>query len=205
MRNRVRELRYCKPADLRPHPRNWRTHPAQQSSALKEILAEVGIAGALLAYDSKRAGGLTLIDGHLRRDSADTAWPVLVLDVDDAEADLLLATFDPLSAMAQSAAEKLDALLKDVRPAGEALTEMLAGVRTGSGVFEAEEVAPPVLADGDRAPFQQMTFTLHDSQAESVKAALAKAKAAGAGDGAENENSNGNALAFICEAFNGRG
>ena len=54
--------------------------------------------------------------------------------------------------------------------------------------------------DGDKAPFQQMTFTLHDTQAEQVKAALDISKAMGDFD-TENENSNGNALARICETF----
>ena len=64
------------------------------------------------------------------------------------------------------------------------------------------------LPDEDRAPFQQMTFTLHDTQAETVKEALAASKAMGAFIDSENENSNGNALARICELFlgeNGRG
>jgi hypothetical protein len=53
----------------------------------------------------------------------------------------------------------------------------------------------------DRAPFQQMTFTLHDTQAEQVKEAVRLAKAAGPFVDSENENSNGNALARICETF----
>lgn len=58
----------------------------------------------------------------------------------------------------------------------------------------------PSLPDGDKPEFQQMTFTLHDSQAEEVKAALDVAKAMGAFD-SPNENSNGNALARVCETF----
>lgn len=56
------------------------------------------------------------------------------------------------------------------------------------------------LPNDDRAPFQQMTFTLHDSQAEQVRAALKAAGALGDYD-TPNENSNGNALARICETF----
>lgn len=56
------------------------------------------------------------------------------------------------------------------------------------------------LPEGDRAPFQQMTFTLHDDQVEQVKAALEFSKKIGPFD-SENENSNGNALARICELF----
>ena len=60
----------------------------------------------------------------------------------------------------------------------------------------------PELRDGDRAPFQQMTFTLHDDQVEELNAAISKAKAEGGGQSSVNENSNGNALAFIAGSFN---
>ena len=60
----------------------------------------------------------------------------------------------------------------------------------------------PALPDGDKAPFVQMTFTLHDEQVEEVKAAMDVAKSLGAYD-SPNENSNGNALARICEMFLG--
>jgi len=65
-----------------------------------------------------------------------------------------------------------------------------------------EEIEPPVLRDGDRAPFIQMTFTLHDTQAEELNAAIKKAKNEGGGQSAVNENSNGNALYFIAQRFN---
>ena len=57
------------------------------------------------------------------------------------------------------------------------------------------------LPDEDRAPFQQMTFTLHDEQAEQVKAAITAAKTLGPFVDSPNENSNGNALARIAETF----
>ena len=52
------------------------------------------------------------------------------------------------------------------------------------------------LPDGDKEPFQQMTFTLADAQAETIKEAIKKAKP----DTVEtfaNENGNGNALYTI--------
>ena len=57
------------------------------------------------------------------------------------------------------------------------------------------------IPDADRAPFQQMTFTLHDTQAEQVKRAIVAAGRLGDFADSPNQNSNGNALAFICEAF----
>jgi hypothetical protein len=56
------------------------------------------------------------------------------------------------------------------------------------------------LADGDKAPFQQMTFTLADEQAEQIKNAIADIKQTEEYKYAEtmgNENSNGNALYLI--------
>ena len=70
------------------------------------------------------------------------------------------------------------------------------------GEFDVAEAEMPTLADGDKQPFQQKTFTLHDEQAEDVEAAIAKAKEMGHGESAVNENSNGNALAFVCQSFN---
>jgi hypothetical protein len=70
-------------------------------------------------------------------------------------------------------------------------------------MFNAAEAMAPDLADGDREPFQQMTFTLHDSQVEILKRAMEKAKAEGDFSDSPNENSNGNALTLIAEAFCG--
>ena len=56
------------------------------------------------------------------------------------------------------------------------------------------------LPDGDKAPFQQMTFTLADEQAEKIKQAIADIKQTDEYKYAEtmgNENSNGNALYLI--------
>jgi hypothetical protein len=56
------------------------------------------------------------------------------------------------------------------------------------------------LPDGDKAPFQQMTFTLADEQAEQIKNAISDIKQTEEYKYAEtmgNENSNGNALYLI--------
>jgi hypothetical protein len=56
------------------------------------------------------------------------------------------------------------------------------------------------LPDGDKEPFQQITFTLSDEQAEIVKETLKKAKQNDFSD-TGNENSNGNALWWICQSY----
>jgi hypothetical protein len=128
---------------------------------------------------------------------------VLVLDVDDAEADYLLAVVDPLAAMAVADAGALDALLSSVQSGEAAVTAMLAELAAASSVPTGDdwENAFGGLPDEDRAPFQQMTFTLHDEQAKQVKTALTAAKSLGPFVDSPNENSNGNALVRIAETF----
>jgi DNA modification methylase len=151
LRDRIRELRRVKASELRPNPKNWRTHPQAQQDALRGVLAEVGIADALLARELDD-GSLMLVDGHLRADTdPSTEWPVLILDVSEAEADKLLATFDPLAGMAEADPVKLDELLREIDTGSEALQKMLAeladdaGLYKGNGeVVEDEVPEPPV-------------------------------------------------------------
>lgn len=138
-KNRIVELRYVPASDLEPHPGNWRDHPREQVEALKGVLADVGIADALLAYQSERTGKLTVIDGHLRKDAAPQTWPVLVLDVTDKEADFILATHDPLAALAQADAPALQALLDGVNTDSKAVQEMLSALAEEAGLFAPEE------------------------------------------------------------------
>src|SRR5215471_10333625 len=110
IRDRIRELRRVPANQLRPSPRNWRTHPTAQRDALKGLLAELGYCDALLARELPD-GSLMLIDGHLRCETTpDTDVPVLVLDVSEAEADKLLLTLDPLAGLAVADPQALTAL-----------------------------------------------------------------------------------------------
>lgn len=124
-RNRILELRYCRPDELVDHPKQWRIHPEHQRQAMLGILDEVGIAGAALAYVSPSTGQLTSIDGHLRKSLGDVAFPTLILDLNDAEADLMLASTDPLSAMADGNALRVSDLLSDIQTSNGALHQML--------------------------------------------------------------------------------
>jgi ParB-like chromosome segregation protein Spo0J len=114
IRDRIKELRRVRAGDLRPHPKNWRTHPEEQQNALRGILAEVGYVDALMVRELAD-GSLQIVDGHLRAETTpDAPVPVLVVDLDDAEADKVLATFDPLGAMAEPDEAQLAALLKGI-------------------------------------------------------------------------------------------
>jgi ParB-like chromosome segregation protein Spo0J len=94
----------------------------------------VGIASAVLARETPE-GGLMLIDGHLRTETLHNAEiPVLVLDVSEEEADKILATFDPLGAMAESDADALRALLEEVETGSQELADMLTALAEDAGI-----------------------------------------------------------------------
>jgi len=123
--NRVKELRMVKASELQAHPKNWRKHPESQLKALRGLLSEVGFAGAELARELED-GTLQLIDGHARASVAgDEEVPVLVLDVDEAEAAKILATYDPIGGMANANKETLAVLLSEIETDNDAIGELL--------------------------------------------------------------------------------
>jgi hypothetical protein len=135
IRDRIKELRRVKANELRPNPRNWRKHPQAQQDALRGLLSEVGYADALLVRELPD-GSLELVDGHLRAETTpDMDVPVLVLDINEAEANKILATHDPLSAMAEADVVKLDALMRDIDTGSEALQVMLAALAEDEGII----------------------------------------------------------------------
>jgi len=136
--------------DLVPDKRNWRRHPKVQIAAMKGVLAEIGYADALLARRTEV--GLQLIDGHLRA-SLDPAQmvPVLVLDVDEAEAGKLLVTLDPLAGMAQPDQDALIQLLQEARFEDSAVNAML-----------------EALANGERSPMPELGKELDEHIADGV-------------------------------------
>lgn len=128
-------LEWRTPGELADNPLNWRTHPRSQLDGLRDILGTVGWAGAALY--NERTG--RLIDGHARKSAPqnvliDGKMPVLVGSWDDTQERLILATLDPLAALAEADAAKLDALLREVDTGSEAVMEMLADLAAEAGV-----------------------------------------------------------------------
>lgn len=158
IRDRIKELRRVPSSELIPNPRNWRTHPETQKDVLRGVLAEIGYADALLAYETPE--GLQLIDGHARTEiSAGGILPVLVLDVTQDEADKLLASLDPLAAMAGADGGKLGELLADMSSQSAAVEQFFQSLAEQNGIFDVQEASLPELPSGDRSPlpFQPIT------------------------------------------------
>lgn len=125
IKDRIREFRRVPASQLLPNPKNWRTHPEKQRNAIQGVLAEIGYADALLAREMPD-GSLMLLDGHLRAETTpEQDVPVLILDLNDAEADKLLATLDPISAMAGKNDELFAELTAEMETSSAAVRELL--------------------------------------------------------------------------------
>ena len=124
------------PADLVGNPRNWRTHPKAQRDALAGVLDQVGWVQDVIV--NKRTG--YLVDGHARvavaAQRGETSVPVVYVDLSEDEELLILATLDPLAAMAEADTEVLADLLASVTSEDAALTSMLDALAGNTPNFE---------------------------------------------------------------------
>ena len=133
-RNRIIATGDEAPDQLLANPKNFRRHPKHQQEALRGVLNEVGWVQDVIV---NRTTG-RLVDGHLRvelalRDGATTV-PVKYVELSDAEESLILATFDPISALATADKEQLDALLREVSTGEAGVQQMLADLAEREGI-----------------------------------------------------------------------
>jgi hypothetical protein len=167
-RNRIVGLEVVPASELAQHPQNWRLHPERQRSAMLSALETIGIADAVLAYRSERAdGALTLIDGHLRRDLIDKV-PVLVTDLSDDEADMLLASHDVITTMAQRDESALAALLEGIeaempRDLMMAIDPDYEGVEAAEGDNEGGKARYPIVPEFDEGYDCLIVFSSRES------------------------------------------
>jgi DNA modification methylase len=139
--DRIKTFKRVKVADLIDNPKNWRKHPDAQRNALGGLLDSVGWADAVLARETP--DGLMLIDGHLRKELADDSKvPVLVLDVTEAEADLILATHDPLTSMAETDQALLDELVQGLEIDNDETQKMLDELASDPVIDVVEDEVP---------------------------------------------------------------
>jgi len=154
IRNRVREFKEIAASRISRNPKNWRRHPDEQREAFRAMMDRVGFAGACLVRHLGR-GNYELIDGELRLDEVEgkiDRVPCLVLDVTEAEADELLATVDPISAMASYDLEALSGILEsteigDIEPFRSYFDDLTAEAVNESKPEIVEDEAPEPPAD----------------------------------------------------------
>lgn len=188
-------------ADLIPYARNTRTHSPEQVAQIAGSIREFGFTNPIL-IDGENG----IIAGHGRVMAASKLGLVKVpcirlAHLTNTQKRAYIIADNKLALNAGWDEEMLGLELADLREADFDLG-LLGFSEDDLGSFDVEEKGMPELSSEDKQPFQQMTFTVHDEQAEDVQAAMSKAKQMGHGESGVNENSNGNALAFICQSFN---
>jgi len=174
-KNRIVGYRDVPVAEILANPRNARVHGWAQEEALAAVLERVGIIQNVVI--NQRTG--RLVDGHLRLALAvrrgEATLPATIVDLDETEEALVLATFDPLGALAEVDAGKLDALLREVQVDSAALQELLADLRETAGLEdEAEGDGERGAADGETlidqaiqlAPQREYVVIVCDAAAE---------------------------------------
>jgi len=136
-RQRIKQHRRVKAADIKPHPLNWRTHPDGQRAAVMALVEEVGIARSGLAYDDPE-WGLTMIDGHGRREwMPDEELEVEILDVTRDETQKLLLRMNPLAALAGQDEAALEQLREATAADSPILTQLWQSLSTEAGAAQA--------------------------------------------------------------------
>tara|TARA_Y100000401_G_C8323129_1_gene226612 strand:+ start:1812 stop:2468 length:657 start_codon:yes stop_codon:yes gene_type:complete len=117
------------PTQLLGNPLNWRIHPRHQQEAMTGVLDEIGwVQNIIVNQRTSR-----VIDGHMRVEVAITEGasevPVVYVDLSDEEERTILATYDPIAAMAVSDSEKMSELLADIRANSVGVQELLEDMR----------------------------------------------------------------------------
>lgn len=187
--------------------RNYRKHGDKNKELIKKSLEECG-TGRSIIIDNENE----IIGGNgVYEQAKKLNIPVKIIETDGTELIAIkrtdLATNDEkrkqLAVMDNSTSDssewELEALAEDFSQ-----DELEFMGLEGFESLEDAETEMPELASGDKAPFQQMTFTLADAQSETIKEALEQMKASEKYKYIEtygNENSNGNALFCIIEEW----
>ncbi len=145
-RSRIVGMEDVAPDQLLAHPLNWREHPGPQRDALRGSLSEVGWVQNVIV--SKRTGHV--VDGHARVEEAlsrhEPTVPVLYVDLSPDEEALVLATLDPIGAMATADTAKLEELLAGITVDDAGLLALLgdlAGNDPKAGLTDPDDIPEP--------------------------------------------------------------
>jgi len=180
--------------DLKLNPANPKKKNEAGLKMLQKITKKFG-----LVFSGICNKDLTIIDGHSRHDLSNP--------------DDLVSVFVPSRQLSPSEYSEMNAIY-DLARAGD-VDMMLVEMNLTEEQLQEYEIEPELpdqnslgdtfeLAQGDKAPFQQMTFTVATGQAEIIKNAISNMKITDdykAGDNMGNENSNGNAIYLICKQW----
>lgn len=152
---------------LLANPKNWRIHPQHQQEALSGVLDEVGWVQSVVV--NKRTG--FVLDGHLRcalAISRGEEVPITYVDLSEAEEALVLASLDPIAALAVSDSEKLNELLGEIDTSNEALDRMLYSLLDESVAATLKDEPAEPAPDQDEAGSQERNLGERSAQIKPV-------------------------------------
>jgi ParB-like chromosome segregation protein Spo0J len=192
--------------ELIPSARNARQHSDEQIEAIAASMSEFGWTMPILIDEDG-----SVIAGHRRLLAAeqlgfDSAPTMIARAWSDAQKRAYLIADNKLTMNASWDQALLRIELQDLASLGfDSLTGFSEAELRELGIGVKALGGMPVLANGERSPFQQITFILHATQAETVREAIeAASKALGPPtEDSLNKNQNGKALAAICRAYLG--
>lgn len=188
-------------ADLKFDDRNARKHSPRNIEAIKESLKAFGQRKPLVVS----ADG-TVIAGNGTLEAAKAlGWKqVSVSRVPEnwtAEQVRAYALADNRSAeLAEWDTSVLANELVELDTSGWDLS-LIGFDKSDMGVFDVSEAEAPLLDSGDKKPFRQITFTLHEEQALLVEQAIAAVKLNENLDSSLNSNAAANAITAICRNY----
>jgi ParB-like chromosome segregation protein Spo0J len=191
-----------KPIDLLiPYAKNARVHDDAQIAQLAGSIKEFGFNNPILI--DKDNG---IIAGHGRimaaRKLGLTEVPTILLDhLNETQRKAYILADNRIAINSTWDNEMLSLELMDIK---DDVSLAMLGFNVDELDALLKEISStelPNLPDGDKQPFQQKTFTLHDEQFNIVDDAITKARTNPIIDTGLNDNSNGNALTLICEQW----
>lgn len=194
------EVAYIATTDLIPYANNPRTHSDQQVLQVASSIKEFGFNNPILIDEHNG-----IIAGHGRLAAAQKLdlklVPTITLaGLSEAQRKAYVIADNKLT---ENGGWDVDALRVEI----ERLSELDFDIElTGMDANSIKEILDievdlPELFTGDKEPFQQKTFTLHDEQASIVEDAINLARTDPSSDQGLNENANGNAISYVCEQW----
>ena len=146
-KTRIKGYANVAPDQLLANPKNFRLHPKHQQEVLSNVLSTVGIVQNVIVNETTGH----VIDGHLRialalRNDEQTV-PVTIVELSQEEEDIIMASFDPIGALANNDKEKFEELLSEIETDNQVLNDFFAHSSADMGISDAPIDNPELQLD----------------------------------------------------------
>lgn len=197
------ELVKKKVSELIPYINNSRNHSEEQVTQIASSIKEFGFTNPILIDQQN-----SIIAGHGRLLAAkklqlDEVPCILISGLSKTQIKALIIADNQLALNASWDIDKLSLELDSLKEENFNLDVL--GFNNDFLKEIQEEIIPltdlPEIKAGEKEPFQQMTFIIHDTQIKYLNLALEKVKSNFDLKNEYNQNINGNAITEICKNF----